>query len=110
MRKNQKYTQEDMYHAIGQLKESGQSHSEYCSQNKMSYHTFKYWLKKYKKGENYPTPQLPGTFIPLQAVGPKAAGIPTSLTGEIIITYPTGVQVICPPSVGVGQLKALINL
>jgi hypothetical protein len=99
-----------LYHAIGQLKESGQSHREYCNQNKMSYHTFKYWLKKYKKGKNFPSEHSPKSFIPLQVKGPKAAGLPVNGTGEIIITYPTGVQVICPPSVGLGQLKALINL
>jgi len=66
MKKNQKYTQEEMYLAIALRNESGLSQQKYCRQNGIAYNTFKYWVKKYN-GEKKPVkPTQETTFLPVQ--------------------------------------------
>jgi transposase-like protein len=49
MRKNQKYSKEEMYLAIELWEESGLTQVNFCSREKLSVKTFSYWYRKYKK-------------------------------------------------------------
>jgi hypothetical protein len=116
MKKNQKYTQEDMYLAIELWKESGQSQQEFCRQNKLAKGTFIYWLKKYRKEKsgkpdlkNHKITKAESPFIPLDIISSTRIDHIPDNSMLITITYPTGVQVTCPTGIGVQQLKALIN-
>ena len=51
MRKNQKYSKEEMYLAVELWQESGLSQVKFCSREKLSVKTFSYWYRKYKEGK-----------------------------------------------------------
>ena len=78
MRKNQKYSKEEMYLAIELWQESGLSQVKFCSREKLSVKTFSYWYRKYKneKGlsvkENKETPD---TFIPVKVSNGRTATV-----------------------------------
>lgn len=110
MRKNQKYTQEEMYMAIELWKESGISQKNYCKQNNLSYNTFKYWLNKYHKDRQGRKSGSSKSFIPVHIPQTVTAHIPEPNTGMISINYPNGVVLNCPVDISVEQLRGLINL
>lgn len=91
-------------------RESGLSQLQFCKLEKLPKATFCYWLKKYRdeKGHPKPAPKTVNTFIPVEV--PEAMGPPIIDAGQIGITYPNGVQVTYPASLGMQQLKTLINL
>jgi transposase-like protein len=98
MRSNQKYTKEEMYVAIEQWKESGQSQTSWCQKNNMCRSTLKYWLKKYhqenasrinKKSSHKYGPT--SSFIPIDITTHDNIGLPPDNQKDIIITYPTGI-------------------
>jgi hypothetical protein len=53
MRKNQKYSKEEMYLAMELWQESGLSQGKFCSRENLSVKTFSYWYKKYKKEKGF---------------------------------------------------------
>jgi hypothetical protein len=117
MKSNQKYTQEEMYLAIGLWEESGQSQTSWCKENNMCRGTLKYWLKKYRqesacranqKRVHKVGPEDP--FIPIDIATFENLSLSPDNKTAITITYPSGVQVSCPVGIGIKQLKALINL
>jgi len=110
MKKNQKYTKEEMYLAIELWQESKKTKAEYCRQNKISGDTFKYWYNKYRKEKAIQEPVKTHSFIPVDITKPENTPESANNITCITITYPTGVQVTCPTGIGVQQLKALINL
>ena len=110
MKKNQKYTQEEMYLAIELWKESGLSQQKYCRQNSIAYNTFKYWVKKYN-GEKKPvkTDQV-NAFLPVQVKTMADDHLSQHSNKEITITYPNGIEVKCPADIGTMQLKTLLTI
>ena len=110
MRKSQRYSKEEMYLAIEMWRESGLSQLQFCKLEKLPKATFGYWLKKYRKEKSQPkpAPKTVNTFIPVEV--PETMGPPVIGIDQIGITYPNGVQVTCPASIGIQQLKTLINL
>lgn len=108
MRKNQKYTKEEMYLAIEIWQESGLSQYKYCKQEGMSRNTFKYWLNKYRNetGKSFPTTN---SFIPVHLSQPKDRTVGYNKQREITITYPNGTEVNCPVDAPVQLIKALIS-
>ena len=67
MRKNKKYSKDDMYLAIELWQESGLSQVKFCSRENLSVKTFSYWYKKYKKGKEpsaKENKETPDAFIP----------------------------------------------
>jgi len=99
-----------MYLAIEMWRESGLSQLQFCKLEKLPKATFGYWLKKYRdgKGQPKPAPKTVNTFIPVEV--PGAMEPPAIGTGQLRITYPNGVQLACPASLSMQQLKTLINL
>jgi len=108
MRKNQRYSKEQMYHAIEKWQQSGLSQYQFCKREALSKSTFGYWLKKYKQekadlGSLSIKPDK--AFLPVEiSTSPEPTGINT---GHITITYPNGIQVSCPLSPDGPGLKTL---
>jgi hypothetical protein len=110
MKKNQKYTHEEMNMAIDLWKESGLSQKSYCNQNNLAYNTFKYWQKKYQADRHDKKPKSSKPFIPVHIPQAITTNLPEADTGIISINYPNGVIVNCPIGINIEQIKGLIKL
>ncbi|QGY42532.1 hypothetical protein GM418_02335 [Maribellus comscasis] len=113
MRKNQKYSKEEMYLAIELWQESGLSQIKFCSREKLSVKTFSYWYKKYKKENRLSVEQnkeTPDAFIPVKVSSDRTTAAGKESYGRIELSFPNGVQLSCPAGIDIGQLKSLINL
>lgn len=113
MRKNQKYTQEEMYLAIEMWKESGLSQKQYCKQENLAHSTFQYWHEKYKgNNPNKRRSKLSASnsFIPVQVTKHDDIITTPVMEENITITYPNGVQISCPITIPEYKLKSLIKL
>ena len=110
MKKNQKYSQEEMYMAIDLWKESDLSQKNYCIENNLSFNTFKYWLKRYKTDRQSKKPGASKSFIPVHVPQAITTNLQETANGIISISYPNGVVVNCSGTTGIEQLKALIKL
>ena len=113
MRKNQKYSKEEMYLAIELWQESGLSQTRFCSRENLSVKTFSYWLRKYRKEKGVSIEggkKISDTFIPVEiSRGATSTGTSTNST-RIDVSFPNGVQLSCPVGIDISQLKTLINL
>ena len=112
MRKNQKYSKEEMYLAIELWQESGLSQVKFCSRENLSVKTFSYWYKKYKNENRLSVEEnreTPNTFIAVKVSGDRTANVSDGEYGRIEVSFPNGVQVSCPVGIDIGQLKSLIN-
>jgi transposase-like protein len=109
MRKNQKYTQEEMYLAIELWEESGLSQKKYCRQNQLSFSTFKYWLRKYSK-EKAGQESKSISFIQVHIPKVEDAILPVTDQDGITIIYPSGTQVSCPVNISTEKLCILIRI
>jgi transposase-like protein len=112
MRKNQKYSKEEMYLAIELWQESGLSQSKFCSLENLSVKTFSYWYRKYKKEKVLSfecNKETPDTFIPVKVSNGRTATVSNEDYGRIEVSFPNGVQLNCPVGIDIGQLKSLIN-
>jgi transposase-like protein len=110
MRKNQKYSKEEMFLAIELWQESGLSQVKFCSREKLSVKTFSYWHRKYKNEKGLSVEcnkRNPDTFIPVKVSGTTADT--DGKYGRIEVSFPNGVQLNCPVGIDIGQLKSLIN-
>jgi hypothetical protein len=104
MRKNQKYTKVEMYHNIEEWETSGLSQPVYCKKKGFALTTFSFWLQKYRKEKGITTRVSATQFIPVEVI--SSLGSPIS---EINISYPSGIRVTCPLSIGFEQLRALVK-
>jgi len=110
MRKNQKYSKEEMYLAIEMWKGSGLSQVKFCSAEKLSVKTFAYWLRKYKQEKGFPAKKnesVQKAFIPVKVSNARNHLVPDCVSIEV--TFPNGVRLSCPAGIDIGQLKTLIN-
>lgn len=112
MRKNQKYSKEEMYLAIGKWQKSGLTQHQFCKGEKLAKATFSYWLKKYRQEQGQSrssSSQKPvKAFIPVELS--KTLELASSESRQIQITYPNGIRLSCPVDVAMQQLKTLINI
>jgi transposase-like protein len=110
MKKNQKYTSEEMYMAIELWRESGLSQYKYCERNQISFSTFQYWQKKFQKDKlNHKVKSLQ-PFISVDVPSTVDMAVPVAEAGCITIFYPNGIQVSCPAHINHEQLRTLIKL
>ncbi len=110
MRKNQKYSKEEMYLTIELWQESGLSQVKFCSREKLSVKTFSYWYRKYKNEKGLSSEvykETPDTFIPVKVSNGRT--VTNEYYGRIEVSFPNGVQLNCPAGIDIGQLKTLIN-
>lgn len=110
MRKNQKYTKEEMTIAIELWQESGLSQKKFCKRENLSTSTFCYWLQKHRRetGQSKPKArkQAVKTFIPVEVSGETTPAGP----GQIEITYPNGIQLSCPLDMDMQKIKTLLGI
>ena len=88
--------QEEMFSFIEQWKESKKDQLSFCREKEVSYTTFHYWLKKYRRLQLDPQ-----GFIPIE--------ISSGNHQLIEVRYPNGV-IIQLPSVDLKVLKQLVHL
>src|SRR5690625_4232199 len=75
-----------MFTLVEQWKQSGITRKEFCRQADIKVGTFAYWIAKYKRGEQQPTP---GGFVRVEASAQPAC--------RVEITYPNGVKICIDP-------------
>jgi transposase-like protein len=112
MRKNQKYSKEEMYLAIELWQESGLSQVKFCSREQLSVKTFSYWLRKYRKEKELSVKRsnkVSDTFIPVEITRGGTSTETNANSGRIAVSFPNGVQLSCPVGIDISQLKTLIN-
>jgi hypothetical protein len=111
MRKNQKYTQEEMYLAVEIWQESGITLKQFCSKENLSSSTFSYWLRKYRKEKSTPS-SIVNSFVPVELSSSPMICKPDAdnTDGDILISYPNGIQVNCSGSTSTEKLIELIKL
>ncbi len=93
--------EEEMRYHVQAWQQGAGSQKEYCRENNLSYHTFIYWIHKFRRN-HIPVDQA---FI---AVQPDQPG--TSLPQELEIAYPNGVRLRLPSTdiQLIGQLLRLV--
>ncbi len=108
MRKNQRYSKEEMFLAIELWQENGLSQGKFCEREKLSLPTFGYWLRKYRNEKQEPTNPCE-TFIPVELPESRIEESSLLSSANIEISFPNGVKLNCPAGIDIGQLKTLIN-
>ena len=63
--KNSAAIKEEMFSVIVQWKDSNLSQQEFCRQQRIAYHRFHYWYKRYRAVHEQPDKGTPESFIPL---------------------------------------------
>jgi len=109
MRKNQKYTKEEMYLAVELCKESNMTQNEFCKKEGLALGTFKYWQRKYQEQHIHTGSSKSSSFIPIEVAAHDTEQTHNNDSGYITISYPNGIQVSCPVNISDQQLKALIK-
>ncbi len=111
MRKNQNNKKEEMFLAIEVWQESKVSQSKFCDREGISFHTFKYWYKKYKienERSNNSRNKTVKTFIPVEVFSEPQQSLTDP--GQIEITLPNGIQLSCPVEMNIQNLKTLLGI
>ena len=109
MRKNQKYSREEMYLAIEIWQESGLTKTEFCKREGLPVTSFIHWVQKFnreKDNVNYLVNNYPG-FIPVKVTEPEK--MVQSTDDRIVVSFPNGVKLNLPAGTDITQLKNLIN-
>ena len=93
--------EEEMRYHVQAWQQSAVSQKEYCRENNLSYHTFIYWIQKFRRN-HIPVEQSFIAVQPNQQVN--------SLPQELEIAYPNGVRLRIPSSdiQLIGQLLRLV--
>ncbi len=95
MKKQERITrQTDMLSLIEQWHESGKTQQVFCQEHGMTFSTFYYWLKRYRRGIDE------SSFLPVEI----------SSGSYIEIRYPGGVILQLPAAIKFTALKQLLNL
>lgn len=109
MRKNQKYSQDEMVLAMELWRESGLSQQKFCTREGIPFYIFKYWHKKLRNNNKPGSPE-PLPFIPVQISRQVEQQVCKVILPSIRITYPNGAQIECPAGINPEQLRVLVNL
>jgi hypothetical protein len=86
--------QEEMLSLIGQWQESGKSQKSFCQEHELTYTTFYYWLRRYRRGQDE------NNFLPIEI----------SSGSHIEIRYPDGVILQIPAATKLSTVKQLLSL
>jgi transposase-like protein len=103
MRKNQKFTKEQMYALIREWERSGLSQERFFKQHRVPRSTFAYWRKKYLREASLG--ERKDTFIPV-----KVDHTTESNPDLLQVIYPNGIRLVCSPGMDLSRLKPLIVL
>ena len=88
--------QEEMTSLIESWQESGKTQQVFCQEHDLTFSTFYYWLKRYRREINE------NSFLPVE--------INSSTQSSIEIRYPDGVILQLPASIKFSVLKQLLSL
>ena len=101
--------QEEMYAKIQDFFSREITQKQYCQEENLSYSTFMYWLRKYRKDHALPSQRasLPSGFIPLKLTSDSAIS-QTPLDCEVKL--PNGVLIRCNSQSINSSLVNLIQL
>ena len=86
--------QVEMLSLIEQWQESGKTQQAFCQQNNLTYTTFYYWLKRYRRGVDE------SSFLPIEV----------SSGSYIEIRYPGGIILQLPAATSLSTVKQLLRL
>ena len=105
MEKRKTYSEKLRLNYLSRWQASQLSAPKFCKEVGISFHTFKYWQKKYKitKSTNNKT----DTFVPIkvqESLNPEYA-----FTEAIKVIYPNGIEICCPLKIDEAQLKVILN-
>ena len=112
MRKNHNIKKEEMFLAIEVWQESKVSQSKFCDREGISFHTFKYWYKKYKvenDRSNNSRDKKIKSFIPVE-VSSSEPNQHIKYPGQIEVAFPNGIQLSCPVDMNIQDLKTLLGV
>ena len=105
-----KYTKSEMYQIIEYWQESKLSQKEYCKQENIVYHTFKYWYRKYKVEQGLVKANTikdnKNEFIPVEISSWSKQAFCNP--DQIEVLFPNGVHMSCPVDMDIRKLKALL--
>jgi transposase-like protein len=108
MRKNRKYTQQEMFALIRKWEASGVSQEKYFKDNGIAKSTFGFWRKKYLQEQKGATGQE-RNFIPVKIDAPVEE-VDQKAESFIELHYPNGVRLTCSGEIDLSRLKTLIIL
>jgi hypothetical protein len=95
MKKQERQDRQDaMLTLIRQWQESGQTQQTFCKEHDLTFSTFYYWLKRYRRGIDE------SSFLPVEV----------SSGSYIEIRYPGGIILQLPASVKLSALQQLLNI
>ena len=86
--------QEEMLSLIEQWQESGKPQQVFCQEHDLTYTTFYYWLRRYRRQVDE------SSFLPIEI----------SSSSQIEIRYPGGVILQLPAATRLSTLKQLLSL
>lgn len=86
--------QEEMLSLIEQWQESGKTQQLFCQEHDLTFSTFYYWLKRYRRGLDE------SSFLPVEI----------SSGSNIEIRYPGGIILQIPAATRLATLKQLLSL
>jgi transposase-like protein len=110
MRKNQRYSKEEMFQAIELWQESGLSQTAFCSRENLRLPSFGYWLRKYRnEKKSFSGSNEAESFIPVNVPCTGSMEHPLTSSDKIEVSFPNGVRLSCPAKTDIRQLKTLIN-
>ena len=87
--------QEKMHRLVAKWQTSGQNQLAFAKEHKISIHTLKYWIYKFRKQN-----KSPGDFIQLNQIPAP----------EICLRYPNGVELLIPVQTPINFLRGLIKI
>jgi transposase-like protein len=86
--------QQEMLSLIETWQESGKTQQAFCQEHDLTFSTFSYWLKRYRRGTD------DSSLLPVEI---------SSVSG-IEIRYPDGIILQLPAAIKLSTLKQLLNL
>ncbi len=84
-----------MYELVEQWNVSGKTQAEFAREQQIGFHTFKYWLQKFRGKDDGQ-----GRFIPLERIA----------LADIRVRYPNGVELLVPAHTPTTTLVGLVKL
>ena len=95
-----------MYELVEQWRSSGQSQTCWCRSHGIARSTFGRWRQKYDQDHGQEVSSQEESFSSAGFVSIEVPGSAPCFQ----LTYPNGVQLQCPSSTSLAQLRALIDL
>jgi hypothetical protein len=115
MKRTDQERKQEMYHILNQWDKSNLNQKEFCAMRGINYSVFKYWNKKRKSGEAIKTSKTNNQQKEPPVKKNTESFIPLTLKQKLksqglSITYPNGVEVVCPDEMDLDQFKLMVQI